>query len=144
MISITGVTNNYVLQPALLEKHTKTLAWLSATVLWKSELAFFQKQLEGQAALRLTTEDRREVDHFQNLILFYSVEVIEDMRRKLRHHESKLARMLETKSEWETQYYKEHSGLMGKADELSQRFERLKADLKLGIARLVAEKRERS
>ena len=144
MISITGVTNNYVLQPALLEKHTKTLSWLSATALWKSELAFFQKQLEGQAALRLTTEVRREVDHFQNLVLFYSVEVIEDMRKKLRNHESKLARMLETKSEWETQYYKEHSALMEEADELSRRFEKLKADLKSGITRLAAEKPERS
>jgi DNA repair exonuclease SbcCD ATPase subunit len=140
MISVTGVTNNYVLQPALLEKHAKTLAWLSATVLWKSELAFFQKHLEQQAASRLTMEDRREVDHFQNLILFYSVEVIEDMRKKLRNHESKLARMLETKSEWETQYYKEHNALLEEAEELSQRFEKLKADLKSGIARLSAEK----
>lgn len=140
MISVTGVTNNYVLQPALLEKHAKTLAWLSATVLWKSELAFFQRQLEGLSALRLTREDRSDVNHFQNLVLFYTVEVIEDIRKKLRNHESKLARMLETRSEWETQYYKEHGELMDEAEALSKRFENLKADLKTAITRLATEK----
>jgi len=139
MISVTGVTNNYVLQPALLEKHTKTLDWLSATVLWKSELAFFQRQLEDLAALRLMREDRSEVNHFQNLVLFYTVEVIEDMRKKLRNHESKLARMLETRSEWEIQYYKEHGELMEEAEALSARFERLKADLKAAIVKLATE-----
>ena len=142
MISVTGVTNNYVLQPALLDKHTKTLAWLSATALWKSELAFFQKQLDGLSALRLTREERSEVTHFQNLVLFYNVEVIEDMRKKLRNHESKLARMLETKSEWETQYYKEHGDLMQEAGALSERFENLKVDLRTAIAKLGTENAE--
>jgi hypothetical protein len=136
MISVTGVTGNYVLQPALLEKHTRTLAWLSATALWKSELTFFQKQLEAQGALHLTNEDRREVDHFQNVVLFYNVELIEDIRKKLRNHESKLARMLETKSEWETQYYTEHNALMDEAEELSTRFEKMKTGLKALIVRL--------
>ncbi|HEY5749861.1 MAG TPA: hypothetical protein VIU12_27530 [Chryseolinea sp.] len=140
MISITGVTNNYVLQPALLEKHTKTLAWLSVTVLWKSELAFFCKVLEQHSVLDLAREDRSEVNHFQNLILFYAVEVVEDMRRKLRIHESKLARMLETKSEWETQYYKEHSALMEEAEAHSKHFEKLKMDLKTTVARLTPKK----
>ena len=139
MISVTGVTNNYVLQPALLEKHAKTLAWLSATALWKSELAFFQRQLDGLSALSLVREDRSEVTHFQNLVLFYTVEVIEDMRKKLRNHESRLARMLETKSEWETQYYKEHGELMDEADALSDRFEKLKTDLRTAIGKLSTE-----
>ncbi|SHG71927.1 hypothetical protein SAMN04488109_1543 [Chryseolinea serpens] len=142
MISVTGVTNNYVLQPALLDKHTKTLAWLSATALWKSELAFFQKQLDGLSVLSLMREERSEVTHFQNLVLFYTVEVIEDMRKKLRNHESKLARMLETKSEWETQYYKEHGELMEDAEALSRRFEKLKVDLRTAIGKLSTENAE--
>jgi DNA repair exonuclease SbcCD ATPase subunit len=142
MISVTGVTNNYVLQPALLEKHAKTLAWLSATALWKSELTFFQRQLDGLSALSLVREDRSEVTHFQNLVLFYTVEVIEDMRKKLRNHESRLARMLETKSEWETQYYKEHGELMDEADALSDRFEKLKTDLRTAIGKLSTENDE--
>lgn len=143
MNSATGMINHSVLQATLLEKHANTLAWLSATVLWKSELAFFQKQIDRLSALRLTIYDRRDVDYFQNLLLFYSVELIEDMRRKLRSHESKLARMLETNSEWETQYYKEHGALMEEAGELSQRFGKLKADLTLGMARLEAETPEK-
>ena len=142
MISVTGVTNNYVLQPALLDKHTKTLAWLSATALWKSELAFFQKQLDGLSVVSLMREERSEVTHFQNLVLFYTVEVIEDMRKKLRNHESKLARMLETKSEWETQYYKEHGELMEDAEALSWRFEKLKVDLRTAIGKLSTENAE--
>ena len=87
-----------------------------------------------------TREDRSDVNHFQNLVLFYTVEVIEDIRKKLRNHESKLARMLETRSEWETQYYKEHGELMDEAEALSKRFENLKADLKTAITRLATEK----
>lgn len=37
MISVTSVTDNYILQPTLLNKHKKTLEWLSTAVLWKSE-----------------------------------------------------------------------------------------------------------
>ncbi|MBL0740485.1 hypothetical protein [Chryseolinea lacunae] len=144
MISIIGVTKNYALQPALLDKHAKTLAWLSATMHWKSELAFFHKLLDEHAAVGVVRPDKTEIDHLQNLIFFYTVEVIEDMRKKLRNHESRLAKMLETKSEWDTQYYHEHDAIMNEAVALSARIELLKEDLKHWVAQHPLQKGDES
>lgn len=46
MVSVTSTTDNYILQPGLLSKHRQTLDWLSSAVLWKKELALFQKLLD--------------------------------------------------------------------------------------------------
>src|SRR5215204_3114206 len=117
MISITGVTNNYSLQPALLNKHSSTISWLSTTMHWKSELAFFQKALDELTLSVSPVESRKQIEHFQNQISFFTLEAIEELRKKLRNHESRLAKMLEAKSEWDTQYFKEHDALMKDAFE---------------------------
>ena len=134
MISITGVTNNYSLQPALLTKHSNTLSWLSTTMHWKSELAFFQKALD-ELKQSISSEDAlKEIEHFQNHIAFFTLEAIEDLRKKLRNHESKLAKMLEAKSEWDTQYYKEHDALMKDAFDLAANINSLTSSLRLWTA----------
>jgi len=128
MISVTGVTRNYILQPATVEKHSKTLEWLSASVLWKSELATFQKILEQRAPLLLTQDDKKKIDHFQSLIIYYSGEVVNDLRKKLRDHEHKLARMLESKNESDTGYFKEHDAIMDQATTFSNLFKQFRAE----------------
>jgi hypothetical protein len=125
MISVTGVTNNYSIQPALLEKHSSTLSWLSSTIHWKSELAFFQKMLKELKPSVTSTEVMAEIENLENQILYFLIEAIEELRKKLRNHESKLAKMLEAKSEWDTQYYKEHDALMGSAAALSENIDKL-------------------
>jgi hypothetical protein len=122
MISITGVTGNYILQPETIEKHSKTLEWLSASVLWKTELTTFQKILDQKAPLFTSLDDKKTVDHFQNVITYYKGEVVDDMRKKLRDHESKLAHMLESKNESDTQYFKEHDAIMDQAATFSNLF----------------------
>lgn len=118
MISITELASHSV-QPALLEKHASTLKWLSATIHWKSELAFFQKTLKNQKRTDLPTDVKREFDYFDNQFVYLTEEAIEDLRKKLRNQESRLAKMFETKSAWDTQYYKEHDSLMEDATKLS-------------------------
>jgi hypothetical protein len=118
MISTTEHTSNSV-QPALLEKHANTLQWLSATIHWKSELAFFQKVLKKQKRTNLPADVKREFDYFNNQFVYLTEEAIEDLRKKLRNQESRLAKMFETKSAWDTQYYKEHDSLMEDATKLS-------------------------
>jgi hypothetical protein len=130
MISVTGVTNNYSLQPALLEKHSRTLAWLSLSMHWKSELGFFQKILKEIKPSITSPEARTEIENFENQIFYFLLDGIEELRRKLRNHESRLAKMLEARSEWDTQYYKEHDALMESAAELSKDIEQLVAHLK--------------
>ena len=112
MISVVGTTGKYILQPGLLGMHRQTLEWLSATALWKRELSFFQKLLDKHAPSISAVEFKKQVDHFQNLIIYYKGELIDLLRKKLREHESKLARMLQQENESDTEYYKEHNGLM--------------------------------
>lgn len=130
MISVTGVTSNYSLQPSLLEKHSRTLSWLSVTMHWKSVLAFYRKMLKKIEPSANSSEIRVEIENLENKILHSDVESIEDLRRKLRNHESKLARMLEEKAEWDTQYYKEHDALMESAAEVSENIEKLVHELR--------------
>jgi len=125
MISVTGATNYYSLQPALLEKHSRTLSWLSATMHWKSELRFYQKMLNDLRPSMISFEVKAEIDDLENQVLYFLLEGIEELRRKLRHHESKLAKMLEARAEWDTQYYKEHDALMESAASLAQNIDKL-------------------
>src|SRR5687768_11368468 len=108
MISVTGITGNYILQPQLLEKHTITFNWLSRTLLWKGEIATFQKMLDERAPFFTSVADKKRIDHFQNLIIYYAGEVILELQKKLRGHEKRLANMLETKDELNTRYFAEH------------------------------------
>lgn len=129
MISVTGVTGNYILQPELLEKHAETINWLSTSMLWKSEVNTFQKILDERAPLLRTEDQKKKIDHFQNLIIYYKSEVIDNLRRLLREHESQLATMLETKDESNVQYFKEHDGIMDKLQTFSDLFKQFRAEL---------------
>jgi DNA repair exonuclease SbcCD ATPase subunit len=108
------------MQPALLEKHASTLSWLSTTMHWKSEFAFFQKLLDDLRGSISSTETLSILETFENQITYFMLEAIEDLRKKLRNHENRLAKMLQTHSEWDIQYYNEHDTLMKDAQTLSE------------------------
>ena len=129
MISVMSITDNYILQPTLLSRHKKTLEWLSAAVLWKRELAFFQKLLDQSAPNLSTTDDKKRIDQFQHLITYYRFELIDTFTSRLRLHEKKLAEALESKDETKTEYFKEHDNLMIDLEALSLQFTRNKEEL---------------
>ena len=114
MISVTSVTDNYILQPAIFQKHQTTVEWLSACLLWKRELKFFQKLLDKFSVHFRTVDDKKKVDHFQSIITYYGGELIDTYKSKLRTHEKHLAQMLGNKDETDTRYIKEHDALMGR------------------------------
>lgn len=129
MISVTSVTDNYILQAPLLHKHKQTLEWLSSAVLWKRELAFFQKLLDRYAVKVKKTEDKKKLDHFQNIIIYYRHELIDATTSHLRAHEKKLAEMLESRDETKIDYIKEHEGLMNELEALNTQFIKNKEEL---------------
>ena len=128
MISVTSVTNDYILQPSLLEKHRRTLSWLSSTILWEREMNFFQKLLDKNAAKFVDVEDKKKIDHFQNLIIYYNNELILSLRKKLRDHENRLADMLKTKNELQTGYFKEHDAIMHELESFNISFTEYKGE----------------
>jgi hypothetical protein len=129
MISVTSITDNYILQPTLLDKHRKTLEWLSTAILWKLELGFFQKMLDQYASSVSTIEGKKRLDHFQNVIIYYKNELIDTFSSRLRLHEKKLAEMLESRDETKTEYFKEHDGLMSELEALNSQFNQNKEEL---------------
>jgi len=126
MISVLGSTGKYILQPSLLDMHRQTLEWLSATALWKRELSFFQKLLDKHAPTISAVEFKKQVDHFQNLITYYNGELVDILRKKLRDHESKLAHILQELKESDTEYFKEHHGIMDELDSFQKTFHTFK------------------
>jgi hypothetical protein len=128
MISVTSVTDKYIIQPSLLGKHKKSLEWLSAAVLWKRELTFFQKLLDQYSSRFTSIEDKKKMDHFQNLITYYNGELIDTFTSRIRQHEKKLAEMLESRNESKTEYIKEHDVLMAELEALSAQFTEYKEE----------------
>lgn len=126
MISVLGSTGKYILQPSLLDMHRQTLEWLSATALWKRELSFFQNLLDKYAPTSSAVEFKKQVDHFQNLITYYNGELVDLLRKKLRDHEGRLAQMLQTLNESDTEYFKEHGGIMDELDSFQTVFHTFK------------------
>lgn len=128
MISAISTTKNYILQPGLIKKHKKTLQWLSSVMLWKSELHYFQKVLEEKALLFKKVADKKRIDHFQNLFIYYGGEVLDELRSKLRAHEHRVASMLKTKNELLTKYFEEHDSLMDELEGFSKSYLQMKKE----------------
>lgn len=126
MISVTGATGNYILQPGLVTMHQESLNWLSTTELWKRELSFFQKLLDTYAGNFTAIEPKKQISHYQSLITYYKGEVVDMLKKKIREHESKLAHMLREMNESDVDYIHEHNGVI---DEFTQ-FNKVYTDFK--------------
>ena len=126
MISVMSTTDRYTLQPSLLEMHRQSLDWLSNSVLWKRELTFFQKLLDEHSKKFTAIEDKKQIDHFQNLIIYYQGELIDSFRRKLRDHENHLAKVLQEHNESDSNYYQTHESVMQELVAFNQQFQDFK------------------
>jgi hypothetical protein len=128
MISVLGTTNKYILQPSLMEMHHQSLEWLSYSVLWKRELHFFQKLLDLYANRFTELEDKKKIDHFQHIITYYQGEVVDGLRKKLKNNEHRLAEMLQTLNESDTEYFKENKIILDEATTFAKTIHEFKHD----------------
>lgn len=128
MISVLSATGKYVLQPSLMEMHHGSLEWLSTTVLWKQEVAFFQKLLDTYSQKAISVEDKKKVSHFQNVITYYGGELIDTLRKKIKVHEHKLADMLKELKGSDTEYFDEHGELMEELSAFMKTFNSFKSE----------------
>lgn len=122
MVSVTSVTDKYILQPSLLTKHRRTLDAISAAVLWKLELTFFQRLLDRYAPKFSAEEDKKLIDHFQSIFLYYRSELIDFFITKLRLLEASLAVALETHNETKLEYFRAHDSLLQEIDALRDQY----------------------
>jgi hypothetical protein len=126
MESLTTPTGEFILQPGLVGMHRESIEWLSATDLWKRELDFFQKLLDRHAPIMDTVELKKQIDHFQHLITYYNGELVDLLHKKLRKHESRLAKILQGPNESDVEYYAEHNSLMDEASSFQKVFTEFK------------------
>jgi hypothetical protein len=106
--------------------HKESLEWLSASILWKRELVFFQKLLEQHANAYTEVEDKKQIDHFQNLIIYYQGELIDELRRELRDLENHMAKVLQSRDESDTEYLRQHGLIIDKLKAFNSQFEEFK------------------
>ncbi|CAD5265309.1 MULTISPECIES: hypothetical protein [unclassified Imperialibacter] len=124
-----AASEDVLLQPSLLKKHRKTKEWQSAIMLWKQELDFFQKLLDQHSAKFTSIEDKKRIDHFQNLIIYYKGELLNNFDTKLRLHEKRLAELTKTVDDLKAEYNKEHNGLMDELESLNTQFHKYHGEL---------------
>jgi hypothetical protein len=126
MISVTGVTGKYILQPGLVTMHQESLNWLSTAEYWKRELAFFQKLLDSYVGNFTTVEPKKQIDHYQNLITYYKGELVDLLKKRIRDHEHKLARMLNEVNEADVEYIQEHNEVIEELTSFSKVYNEFK------------------
>lgn len=114
-------------QSELIEKHTETVDWLSSSILWKSELQNFQGMLEDRALHAVTKTGKVDADHFYLMILHYLTE-IEKLRNKLRNHETRLGKLLDSKYKPNHNSDEEHEGLMSTLESFSKTYNQFRKD----------------
>jgi hypothetical protein len=129
MINVLSTTDKYILQPSLVGMHRESITWLSATLLWKRELHFFQKLLDQYAPKMKSLALKKQIDHFQSLITYYNGELVDLLHKKLREHENHLARMLKELNEADVVYYQEHKGIIEEVSAFAKSFGELKHEL---------------
>lgn len=137
MISVIGTSGKYILQPSLVSMHHQSLEWLSASALWKRELSFFQKLLDQNSSRATSLDLKKEMDHFQNIIIYYGGEVVDALRKKIRDHEKDLADMLQSLNESDTKYFKEHEQVMSDLTTFSKTYDQFRHELFAFIERLM-------
>ena len=87
MISPSSVTIRHTSRSALFEQHKKTMEWLSAIALWHHELTMFQKMLDACVTRRTSAADKEQINHLQNVIIYYKDDLFDSLSLKLRIHE---------------------------------------------------------
>jgi len=138
MNSPSLTTTHFAIQQPLIERHTKTLEWLSATALWKNELAFLQKLLDqysiGHADLK------PQMDHYQNILLYYREELVDSIASRLRLHEKKLAKLVIAQREESADYFAEHDQIMNEAQALGNQISTYREEIYALIERVISTK----
>lgn len=128
MISETPTNEPQVLQPMLTEEHRRTMHWYNSATFWKRELAFFQTLLDQYAPKSHSVEDKKRIDHFQNLIIYYNGEVIDLFLSKL-HDDGKMLARMSASDEENDKNMRNHHDLMEEVEIFNKQFVEYKDEL---------------
>ena len=95
MEQLTNAGSDYLLEIGIEELHKDSKVWQSRIELWKRELQFFQKLLDSYSTKFSSPEDKKTEDHFQNLIIYYSGELLDEYKQSVRRQVKRLAELVD-------------------------------------------------
>ena len=100
-----------VARPSSVESmYHESLEWQLEVALWKQELKFFQKMLDINARHCHTSGQKQKLGHFQNLIIYYNGELLDQFRQKTRRSSKYLAQHVESDADFDQDTYQQKFG----------------------------------
>ncbi|WP_114783219.1 hypothetical protein [Botryobacter ruber] len=100
-------TTDHQLEGSIDGLHRASKTWLSEIELWRIELAFYQKLLNKISVNLPSAEEKKRLDHFENLQTYFRGEVLDQFAHDLREHEKYLGNLAENKQPFNDQLYRE-------------------------------------
>ena len=107
MNKLSPANTSYLLEVGMEDLHQQSNTWLSEIEFWRLELSFYQKLLDKVTVRIPAGEDKKAIDHFQNLLLYYQGELLDRYEHDTRAHEKLLGSMVEEKAPFNEQLYRE-------------------------------------
>jgi hypothetical protein len=101
-------SKDFLLDIGLEILHKESVKWISEIKLWKIELSLFQKLIDNYGPALDQVTQKKEIDHFQNLITYYNGELLDEFKQQIRRHENTLAKEFAIKGKVNEASYREN------------------------------------
>ena len=140
MEQLTSAGSDYLLEIGLESLHKDSKVWKSRIEMWKRELVFFQRLLDSYSNKFENPEDKKAEDHFQNLIIYYNGELLDEYKQAARRQEKRLAELVsidDSNHLDEKEYRKQHHELRKKVDSFDRQFRKYKHEFFDFIERVI-------
>ena len=109
MQSLKSADGKFVLEQGLESLHAENKVFQSNVEFWKREMQFLDHLLVKNEPFVKTERNKKELEHFQNRLIYYRGEVLDQLLHDLREAEHKLAANMQTEHADESVYRTQHN-----------------------------------
>jgi hypothetical protein len=109
MDRLTSSNGSYTLESGLETLHAENKNWLSNIAFWKRETDFLNTLLSKNEQFVKTDRTKKELEHFQNRLIYYRGEVLDELNHNLSEAEHKLAEVVKSEHGDEAPWRKQHA-----------------------------------
>jgi hypothetical protein len=97
-----------LLEPSIEDLHKEHNEWVSDMLFHKDEMKFFEDLLSLNLPKIKTTEQKAQLEHLQNKLIYFKGELIDKFLHDVKVHEFNLEKALESDHYDEDDLYKDH------------------------------------
>lgn len=129
MENLVTDTRTLSVEQSLENLYHNSLEWQQEVALWKQELNFFQRLLECYASKFNTVDQKQRAGHFQNLIIYYNGELLDQFRQQTRRCTKYLGKHIEEQPVFNfDEYQQKFGGLNNHLSAFASEFRKYKKD----------------